>query len=179
MRKRDIGAVMLAAAVMLAVNGCGGGGKTSSPAAESTTESGSAESSTAESSAASTEESTAEEDEDEDVVYDTVAEGEGLEKADSCDIELSHVSFGYDDRQILDGVSLSIPAGTYKTKSERDARIEEVMEEVGLNLEFKHNSASNTNTLALTARELVRVAVLELKVKANLLHYLFNASITL
>ena len=39
-------------------------------------------------------------------------EGEGLEKADSCDIELSHVSFGYDDRQILDDVSLSIPAGT-------------------------------------------------------------------
>ncbi len=39
-------------------------------------------------------------------------EGEGLEKADFCDIELSHVSFGYDDRQILDNVSLSIPAGT-------------------------------------------------------------------
>ena len=29
-------------------------------------------------------------------------------------------------------------AGTYKTKAERDARIEEVMEEVGLNLEFKY-----------------------------------------
>lgn len=29
-------------------------------------------------------------------------------------------------------------AGTYKTKKERDARIEEVMEEVGLNLEFKY-----------------------------------------
>ena len=27
---------------------------------------------------------------------------------------------------------------TYKTKAERDARIEEVMEEVGLNLEFKY-----------------------------------------
>ena len=39
-------------------------------------------------------------------------EGEGLEKAASCDIELSHVSFGYDDRQILEDVSLSIPAGT-------------------------------------------------------------------
>ncbi len=47
------------------------------------------------------------------------------------------------------------------------------------NFWLKHNSASNTNTLALTARELVRVAVLELKVKANFLHYLFNASITL
>ena len=39
-------------------------------------------------------------------------EGEGLEKTASCDIELSHVSFGYDDRQILEDVSLSIPAGT-------------------------------------------------------------------
>jgi ABC transporter related len=39
-------------------------------------------------------------------------EGEGFEKATSCDIELSHVSFGYDDRQILEDVSLSIPAGT-------------------------------------------------------------------
>ena len=39
-------------------------------------------------------------------------EGEGLKKADSYDIELSHVSFGYDDRQILEDISLSIPAGT-------------------------------------------------------------------
>ena len=47
------------------------------------------------------------------------------------------------------------------------------------NFWLKHNSASNTNTLALTARKLMRVAVLELKVKANFLHNLFNASITL
>ena len=47
------------------------------------------------------------------------------------------------------------------------------------NFWLKHNSASNTNTLALTARELMRVAVLELKVKANFLHNLFNASVAL
>ena len=47
------------------------------------------------------------------------------------------------------------------------------------NFWLKYNSASNTNTLALATRELMRVAVLELKVKANFLHNLFNASVAL
>ena len=47
------------------------------------------------------------------------------------------------------------------------------------NLWLKHNSARDTNTLTLTARELMRVAVLKLKVKANFLHNLFNTSVAL
>ena len=39
-------------------------------------------------------------------------EGAGVEKADAFDIEVSDVTFGYDDRCVLDGVSLSIPAGS-------------------------------------------------------------------
>ena len=39
-------------------------------------------------------------------------EGAGVEKADAFDIEVSDVTFGYDDRRVLDGVSLSIPAGS-------------------------------------------------------------------
>lgn len=39
-------------------------------------------------------------------------EGAAIEKADAFDIEVSDITFGYDDRRILDGVSLSIPAGT-------------------------------------------------------------------
>lgn len=39
-------------------------------------------------------------------------EGAGAEKADAFDIEVSDVTFGYDDRCVLDGVSLSIPAGS-------------------------------------------------------------------
>ena len=39
-------------------------------------------------------------------------EGTGVEKAEAFDIEVSDVTFGYDDRRVLDGVSLSIPAGS-------------------------------------------------------------------
>lgn len=39
-------------------------------------------------------------------------EGAGVEKADAFDIEVSDVTFGYDDRCVLDSVSLSIPAGS-------------------------------------------------------------------
>lgn len=39
-------------------------------------------------------------------------EGAAIEKADAFDIEVSDITFGYDDHRILDGVSLSIPAGT-------------------------------------------------------------------
>ena len=39
-------------------------------------------------------------------------EGTGVEKAEAFDIEVSDVTFGYDDRCVLDGVSLSIPAGS-------------------------------------------------------------------
>ena len=39
-------------------------------------------------------------------------EGAGVEKANAFDIEVSDVTFGYDDRRVLDGVSLSIPAGS-------------------------------------------------------------------
>ena len=39
-------------------------------------------------------------------------EGAGVEKAEAFDIEVSDVTFGYDDRCVLDGVSLSIPAGS-------------------------------------------------------------------
>ncbi len=39
-------------------------------------------------------------------------EGAGIEKADTLDIEVSDITFGYEERPILDGVSLSIPAGT-------------------------------------------------------------------
>ena len=39
-------------------------------------------------------------------------EGAGVEKADVFDIEVSDVTFGYDDRCVLDSVSLSIPAGS-------------------------------------------------------------------
>lgn len=39
-------------------------------------------------------------------------EGAGVEKANAFDIEVSDVTFGYDDRCVLDGVSLSIPAGS-------------------------------------------------------------------
>ncbi|MBF0911204.1 MAG: ABC transporter ATP-binding protein [Atopobiaceae bacterium] len=39
-------------------------------------------------------------------------EGAGIEKTDNYDIEVSNITFGYGDRRILDGVSLSIPAGT-------------------------------------------------------------------
>ena len=39
-------------------------------------------------------------------------EGAGVEKTDAFDIEVSDVTFGYDDRRVLDGVSLSIPAGS-------------------------------------------------------------------
>lgn len=39
-------------------------------------------------------------------------EGAGVEKAGAFDIEVSDVTFGYDDRCVLDGVSLSIPAGS-------------------------------------------------------------------
>ena len=39
-------------------------------------------------------------------------EGAGVEKADAFDIEVSDVTFGYGDRRVLDGVSLSIPAGS-------------------------------------------------------------------
>ena len=39
-------------------------------------------------------------------------EGAGVEKADAFDIEVSDVTFGYDDRRVLDGVSLSIPSGS-------------------------------------------------------------------
>ena len=39
-------------------------------------------------------------------------EGAGVEKAEAFDIEVSDVTFGYDDRRVLDGVSLSIPAGS-------------------------------------------------------------------
>lgn len=39
-------------------------------------------------------------------------EGTGVEKANAFDIEVSDVTFGYDDRRVLDGVSLSIPAGS-------------------------------------------------------------------
>ena len=41
-----------------------------------------------------------------------MGEGAGVEKADAFDIEVSDVTFGYDDRRVLDGVSLSIPAGS-------------------------------------------------------------------
>ena len=41
-----------------------------------------------------------------------MGEGVGVEKADAFDIEVSDVTFGYDDRRVLDGVSLSIPAGS-------------------------------------------------------------------
>ena len=39
-------------------------------------------------------------------------EGTGVEKAEAFDIEVSDVTFGYDDRRVLDGVSLSIPSGS-------------------------------------------------------------------
>lgn len=39
-------------------------------------------------------------------------EGAGIEKTDDFNIEVDDISFGYDERRILDGVSLSIPAGT-------------------------------------------------------------------
>ena len=39
-------------------------------------------------------------------------EGAGIEKTDDFDIEVDDISFGYDERRILDGVRLSIPAGT-------------------------------------------------------------------
>ena len=39
-------------------------------------------------------------------------EGAGVEKTNAFDIEVSDVTFGYDDRRVLDGVSLSIPAGS-------------------------------------------------------------------
>lgn len=39
-------------------------------------------------------------------------EGAGVEKTNAFDIEVSDVTFGYDDRYVLDGVSLSIPAGS-------------------------------------------------------------------
>ena len=39
-------------------------------------------------------------------------EGAGVEKANAFDIEVSDVTFGYDDRRVLDGVSLSIPSGS-------------------------------------------------------------------
>ncbi|WP_455044129.1 ABC transporter ATP-binding protein [Lancefieldella rimae] len=39
-------------------------------------------------------------------------EGAGIEKADTLDIEVSDITFGYEERPILDSVSLSIPAGT-------------------------------------------------------------------
>ena len=39
-------------------------------------------------------------------------EGAGVEKANAFDIEVSDVTFGYDDRCVLDSVSLSIPAGS-------------------------------------------------------------------
>lgn len=39
-------------------------------------------------------------------------EGAGVEKADAFDIEVFDVTFGYDDRRVLDGVSLFIPAGS-------------------------------------------------------------------
>ena len=39
-------------------------------------------------------------------------EGAGVEKTNAFDIEVSDVTFGYDDRCVLDGVSLSIPAGS-------------------------------------------------------------------
>ena len=39
-------------------------------------------------------------------------EGAGVEKTNAFDIEVSDVTFGYDDRRVLDGVSLTIPAGS-------------------------------------------------------------------
>lgn len=39
-------------------------------------------------------------------------EGAGVEKTNAFDIEVSDVTFGYDDRYVLDGVSLYIPAGS-------------------------------------------------------------------
>ena len=64
-------------------------------------------------------------------------------------------------------------AGTYKTKAERDARIEEVMEEVGLNLEFKYRYPHEFSVSVLVSRALLCLSQRLLSAMSLFLHWTF------